>query len=118
MSYTDNASANATGLLHRNVYINLNVSVLLPVEAGTDANGIPIYTTEYATLDVILWHELIGHASKGKKHPEKPWNDYHNWNSNPLPRNWGRVDPTIVIENEARAYLGLPARRPQYYDGI
>ena len=112
----DNAEAETSGWFGRDVRINENVMVDLPVEKGTDKKGNPKYVDQRVPFNIVLWHELVGHSIKGKGHPKEQWNYYSNRNKKPLPNGWGTVDPTIVIENEARKKLNLPNRRPQYYE--
>ncbi|WOO42581.1 RHS repeat-associated core domain-containing protein [Rubellicoccus peritrichatus] len=119
--FTDNANAQTSGWFTRDININENINVLLPVEDGLDKNGRPKYRDELVPFSVVLWHELVGHSILALGHPYEDWNIYfHYWTApilgTPLPAEAGRVDPTIEIENEARAILGLPNRRPQYYD--
>jgi RHS repeat-associated protein len=116
-SETDNAFEQPTAhWWNREIHINENVNVALPVVNGVDANGVPQYQDEICPFAVVLWHELVGHGIEQKTHPTADWNVYANRNSVPLPNGWGTTDPTIIIEDQARAKLGLRNRRPQYYD--
>ncbi len=117
ISETDNAYERPTAhWWNREIHINENVNVALPVDNGVDANGVPQYQDEICPFAVVLWHELVGHGIEQKMHPTADWNVYANRNSVPLPSGWGTTDPTIIIEDQARAKLGLRNRRPQYYD--
>lgn len=117
ISETDNAFEQPTAhWWNREIHINENVNVALPVVNGVDANGVPQYQDEICPFAVVLWHELVGHGIEQKTHPTADWNVYANRNSVPLPNGWGTTDPTIIIEDQARAKLGLRNRRPQYYD--
>lgn len=113
---TGNAYGEIGGIFGREVQINENIAVDLPVEDGVDASGNPNYRMERAAFEIVLWHELIGHCVKGLDHPSEPWNTYSYHTHVPLPANWGKTDPAIVIENMARIKLRLDKRRPQYYD--
>jgi RHS repeat-associated protein len=112
----NNAFGEIRGLFKRKVKINENINVSLPEFIRFDASGKPVYARRKTPFSIILWHELMGHAIKGKDHPTKEWNTYQFRNSVPLPKGWGRVDPAIEIENQARKKLGISDRRPQYYD--
>ena len=101
---------------NRKIWINEGISVDLPVEDGVDSAGDPKYRKEFIAFEIALWHEFVGHAIKSKTHPKKPWNYYGNRLIPPLPSQWGKVDPVVKIENEARTKLGYPKRRPQYYN--
>ncbi len=114
--FTDNAYEQNIHWWSREIRINENVSVPLPVYNGLDSTGQPQYRDERAPFSVVLWHELVGHGIEQKLHPTVCWNIYANRNNVPLPIGWGTTDPTIVIEDQARAKLGLNNRRPQYYD--
>ncbi len=100
--------------------------------------------TEYQrmtpTFAIMLWHELVGHVILGKGHPREEWNTIlknrhlRSWISadrrisattaaDTLPPNEirepnGRIDPTIAIENEARAVLGIQKRYPLYWTDV
>src|ERR1051325_8199939 len=74
-------------------------------ESGIGPSGAPSYTNAPTRLPVLLWHEFIGHSTKGLKHPAEPWNTYEFRDDVPLPVGWGRIDPVIVIEDMARIRL-------------
>ncbi len=89
------------------VEINENVKIdNIPFEQGGEST---------MRLNLVLWHELIGHATFLRDHPKENWNNWLYRTQIPLPRGWGRWDPTIVIENEARRKIGTPDRRRQYW---
>lgn len=87
--------------------VKLTAQVEVYVEAGAS------YALEVMPFEILLWHELVGHATLRKDHPKKAWNSYQHAKDIIKPAGWGRVDPTIEIENQARGELGLKKKRPQ-----
>ena len=85
LTKTDNAFTSGN-----NVFINPNPDI--PVEELTDTG---VYEMKQMPFSITLWHEAIGHASKGFGHPRISDNYKHSYRP-PF------IDPTIEIENMAR----------------
>jgi hypothetical protein len=70
-------------------------------------------------IDVVAWHEVVGHGGERIKsilkndksivylHPKENWNRIGEVNT--------QQDPINAIENEARAVLNIPLRDPHYW---
>jgi hypothetical protein len=99
-------------LSKRDVKVSPNLKAEVPTAAG---NG--QYTDQAVPFEIVLWHELVGHAILQKDHPYQPWNIWKYGDAKVKPAGWGmKSDPTIEIENQARTALGLPLRRAVYWD--
>ncbi len=126
----DNASSDLDWwqFLGRTVQINENVNVNSYEGAlGSDA------VMRKAPFEIVLWHELVGHAILRKNHPNEKWNTifasasaaraYNGRSLGSVPMgaktarrpDWPTIDPTIAIENEARSALGYVQRYPIYW---
>ena len=115
----DNASADK-GRNPRSVYISSEAKTRVPFATGkTGEDGEPIYEVGDQPFEMLLWHELVGHAILENGHPKQLWNTYSFKRLKRIresPR-WKIGDPAILIENEAGAILApTKSRRPQYYD--
>jgi len=75
-----------------------------------------VWVEEPSPFEIVLWHELIGHQVNAVGHPKQRWNYFSNKKIKDSIPEWGKSDPTVEIENEARAVLKLRLRRPQYFD--
>jgi RHS repeat-associated protein len=105
----DNASADSSGDVRD---VNISPNYIMPLPTALPGGG---YSNMQAPFAPLLFHEAIGHAGLGLGHPNEDWN--HAGSGSP------KIDPTIAIENMARACLrrngfsdlNYGDRHPHYY---